>query len=120
MLSVVTPEGQQFGCSFPLFSEAIGDGIRGADLHGINIFRFIDSQMIGSLVVPQAITPGEMTNVKRQLKAREDGDWKRIEWSLVAEPSLKELEVVHGRLLAMDPKVCSAIMPEVVKMNKNK
>ena len=67
--------------------------------------KAFDHQMTGHVLAPQVITPGEMTNVKRQLKAREDGDWKRIEWSLVAEPSLRELEVVHGRLLAMDPKV---------------
>ena len=69
--------------------------------------------MTGHVLVPQVITPGEMTNVKRQLKAREDGDWKRIEWSLVAEPSLRELEVVHGRLLAMDPKVHSETGPYI-------
>lgn len=46
-----------------------------------------------------------MTNVKRQLKVREDGGWKRIEWSLAAQPAPRDLEVLQARLLAMDPKV---------------
>lgn len=54
----------------------------------------------------QVVTPGEMTNVKRQLKAREEGGWKHVEWSLVRKPPLKDLELVYGRLLALDPKVC--------------
>ncbi|CAL5222260.1 g4597 [Coccomyxa viridis] len=52
----------------------------------------------------QVMTPGEYGNVKAQLKAREDGDWKKVEWSLVRRPHLHELEVVHGRLIAQNPK----------------
>ena len=43
--------------------------------------------------------------MKAQLKAREDGGWKRVEWSLARRPHLHELEVVHGRLIAQNPKV---------------
>lgn len=50
------------------------------------------------------ITPVEMTNVKKQLKMREDGNWKRIEWSLGKELQPHDISVVHGRLMAMDPK----------------
>lgn len=53
------------------------------------------------------MTPAEYGNVKAQLKAREDGDWKKVEWSLVRRPHLHELEVVHGRLIAQNPKVRS-------------
>jgi hypothetical protein len=52
----------------------------------------------------QLITPVEMTNVKKQLKMREDGNWKRIEWSLGKELQPHDISVVHGRLMAMDPK----------------
>lgn len=53
------------------------------------------------------MTPGEYGNVKAQLKAREDGDWKKVEWSLARRPALHELEVVHGRMIAPNPKVSS-------------
>ena len=53
----------------------------------------------------QIMTPAEYGNVKAQLKAREDGEWKKVEWSLVRRPHLHELEVVHGRLIAQNPKV---------------
>lgn len=66
----------------------------------------------------QIVTPAEYGNVKAQLKAREDGGWKRVEWSLVRRPHLHELEVVHGRLIAQNPKVYTAptlhILPRVV------
>ena len=55
----------------------------------------------------QILTPAEYSNVKAQLKAREDGGWKRIEWSLARRPHLHELEVVHGRMIAPNPKVSS-------------
>ena len=44
------------------------------------------------------------TDVKRQLKAREEGGWARIAWALEERPELNQMEVVHGRLLAIDPK----------------
>ena len=49
--------------------------------------------------------------MKAQLKAREDGGWKKVEWSLVRRPHLHELEVVHGRLIAQNPKVNTAPPP---------
>ena len=51
------------------------------------------------------MTPAEYGNFKAQLKAREDGDWRRVEWSLARRPLLHELEVVHGRMIAPNPKV---------------
>jgi len=53
----------------------------------------------------QITTGAEYGNVKAQLKAREDGDWKKVHWSLVRRPHLHELEVVHGRMIAPNPKV---------------
>ena len=53
------------------------------------------------------MTPAEYGNFKAQLKAREDGDWKRVDWSLARRPLLNELEVVHGRMIAPNPKVWS-------------
>ena len=56
----------------------------------------------------QLVTPGEYTNFKRQLKAREEGGWKRVDWSLVVEPRLRELELLHARLMSFNPKVSSS------------
>ena len=55
----------------------------------------------------QIMTPAEYGNFKAQLKAREEGDWKRVDWSLARRPLLHELEVVHGRMIAPNPKVRS-------------
>ena len=52
----------------------------------------------------QLVTPAIYTDMKRQIKAREDGGWKRLEWALVQAPTLKEIEVVQGRLISIDPK----------------
>ena len=58
----------------------------------------------------QILTPAEYSNAKAQLKAREDGGWKRVEWSLARRPHLHELEVVHGRMIAPNPKVSSSAL----------
>ena len=52
----------------------------------------------------QLVTPAVFTDMKRQIKAREDGGWKRVHWELVKKPTLKEIEVVQGRLISIDPK----------------
>lgn len=52
----------------------------------------------------QLVTPAVFTDMKRQLKAREDGGWQRVEWELLQAPTLKEMEVVQGRLVSIDPK----------------
>lgn len=51
------------------------------------------------------MTPAAYGTVKAQLKAREDGGWKRVSWSLARRPQLNELELVHARLIASNPKV---------------
>ena len=43
--------------------------------------------------------------MKAQLRARASGGWARVEWALARRPGLHELELVHARLLALDPKV---------------
>ena len=65
----------------------------------------------------QIMTPAEYGNFKAQLKAREDGDWKRVEWSLARRPLLHELEVVHGRMIAPNPKVCDMPCRALTKNN---
>ncbi|CAL8465265.1 g4800 [Coccomyxa elongata] len=52
----------------------------------------------------QRMTPAAYGTVKAQLKAREDGGWKRVAWSLARRPQLNELELVHARLIAANPK----------------
>ena len=51
------------------------------------------------------MTPAAYGTVKAQLKAREDGGWKRVAWSLARRPQLNELELVHARLITANPKV---------------
>ena len=48
-----------------------------------------------------------MSNLKRQLKARQDGAWARVHWGLAAAVQPHEMEVVQGRLIVADPKVSS-------------
>ena len=49
--------------------------------------------------------------MKAQLKGREEGGWKSFDWSLVRRPHLHELEVVHARLIAQNPKVSLGTIP---------
>jgi hypothetical protein len=53
----------------------------------------------------QLLTPAEYGLVKAQLRARQEGGWKRVAWSLARRPQLHELELLHARLLAINPKV---------------
>ncbi len=46
-------------------------------------------------------TESLLTALKREIKQREAGGWARVEWSLEA---LEECAVVHGRLVAPNPK----------------
>lgn len=57
---------------------------------------------------PQRLTPVEYGNVKAQLRARQAGGWAAVEWALARRPALHELELVHARLLALNPKVWAA------------
>jgi large subunit ribosomal protein L45 len=46
-------------------------------------------------------TESLMVDIKRELKQRTAGGWARVDWALV---STEECAVVHGRLVAPDPK----------------
>lgn len=52
----------------------------------------------------QRLTPVEYSNVKSQLRARGAGGWARVDWALARRPALHELELLHARLLALNPK----------------
>ncbi|PRW59403.1 39S ribosomal mitochondrial [Chlorella sorokiniana] len=52
----------------------------------------------------QLVTPAVFSDMKRQLKQREDGGWAHVQWDLVKEPSVDDLLTVHGRLIMIDPK----------------
>lgn len=52
----------------------------------------------------QLVSPAIFSDMKKQIKAREDGGWKRVDWALTQKPTLKEIEVVQGRLISVDPK----------------
>ena len=45
------------------------------------------------------------SELKRELRQREGAGWKRVKWGLAQTPELGELEVVHGRLIYLNPKV---------------
>lgn len=52
----------------------------------------------------QLVTPAVYSDMKRQLRQREDGGWARVEWALAAPVALADAEVCHGRLILADPK----------------
>ena len=56
------------------------------------------------LACPQRLTPVEYSNVKAQLRARGAGGWAHVAWALARRPQLHELELLHARLLALNPK----------------
>lgn len=53
----------------------------------------------------QATTPALFGDMKREIKARQDGGWKSVRWSMVKRPSLGQLDILHGRIMAQNPKV---------------
>lgn len=48
--------------------------------------------------------PAVFTDMKRQIKARLDGGWDKVHWCLSSAPAINQVEVVHARLIAADPK----------------
>lgn len=52
----------------------------------------------------QATTPALFGDMKREIKARQDGGWKSVRWSMVKRPELKQLDILHGRIMASNPK----------------
>ena len=50
------------------------------------------------------VAPVIFTDMKRQLKVREEGGWKRVEWKMSIKPEMHTTEVVQGRMIAADPK----------------
>lgn len=52
----------------------------------------------------QATTPALFGDMKREIKARQDGGWKSVRWSMVKRPSLGQLDILHGRIMAQNPK----------------
>lgn len=61
----------------------------------------------------QRMTPAAYGTVKAQLKARDEGGWQRVAWSLARRPHLHELELLHARLIATNPKVGSRANPPI-------
>lgn len=53
----------------------------------------------------QLVTGSMYTQLKRDLRQREAAGWKQVAWDLAEAPQLKQLEVVHGRLIYLNPKV---------------
>ena len=53
----------------------------------------------------QLVTPAIFADMKRQLRQREEGGWRRVQWELVSPPTPREVQVVQGRLILIDPKV---------------
>ena len=49
-------------------------------------------------------TPPIFSDMKKQIKQRRDGGWTRIEWKMVEDPALYDLEMLHARLVSADPK----------------
>lgn len=49
-------------------------------------------------------TPPIFSDMKKQLRQRQYGGWKRIEWTLKKKPDLYEMELVQARVIAADPK----------------
>ena len=55
--------------------------------------------------VAQLVTTPVYAAMKREIKARLDGGWSRVDWALPTRPQLRDLEVVHGRMVYLNPKV---------------
>lgn len=45
------------------------------------------------------------SELKRELRQRDAAGWAKVKWELPQPPALNEMEVVHGRLIYLNPKV---------------
>mmetsp|Transcript_32105 Transcript_32105/g.91034 ORF Transcript_32105/g.91034 Transcript_32105/m.91034 type:complete len:215 (+) Transcript_32105:629-1273(+) len=58
----------------------------------------------GELTLLRRQTTGQCFGLmKRELKARDKANWGKVSWGLAEEPRLSDLELVQGRMLALDP-----------------
>lgn len=57
------------------------------------------------MMLQQATTPALFDSMKREIKARQDGGWRSVRWSMVKPPRLGQMDIVHGRIMAQNPKV---------------
>ena len=61
--------------------------------------------------LPQVVTMAELSNLKHQLRARENAAWSRITWGLARPVQLHELEVLQGRMIVRDAKASRVMSP---------
>lgn len=73
----------------------------------LRVYEDINTQVAAgdrrSLITSTA--PNMNSMFKRQIKAREDAGWTKIEWALAERPDIKDVNVVQGRAAMGDPKV---------------
>ena len=75
--------------------------VEGAEPHAPSLCSYPDSDATAA----QLVTASVYAAMKREIRARQDGGWARVEWALPTRPQLRDLEVVHGRMLYLNPKV---------------
>ena len=56
----------------------------------------------------QLTTGGMFSELKADLRRRDAAGWARVKWEMRRAPALNELEVVHGRLIYLNPKASNA------------
>ena len=58
--------------------------------------------------VVQATTPALFGDMKREIRARQDGGWRSVRWKMLKRPRLNQIQIVHGRIMAQNPKVSTS------------
>mmetsp|Transcript_2703 Transcript_2703/g.8090 ORF Transcript_2703/g.8090 Transcript_2703/m.8090 type:complete len:265 (-) Transcript_2703:42-836(-) len=80
--------------------------LRGFKLVALDIYKQTNAALAtGDVsVLRSRTTPPIFSDMKKQIKQREKAGWWRVEWDLVEEPELRDVELVQARVIAADQK----------------
>ena len=83
-----------------------GWDLRRFKLEALDMYRSTNAALgAGDVGAPRHLTtPPISSDMKKQIKQREKTGWSTVEWALVEEPALRDLELVQVRVVAADQK----------------
>lgn len=83
-----------------------GWDLRRFKLEALDMYRSTNAALAAGDVgaLRHLTTPPIFSDMKKQIKQREKTGWSTVEWALVEEPALRDLELVQVRVVAADQK----------------
>lgn len=80
--------------------------LRRFKLEALDIYKETNAALASGdmSVLRSRASPPIFSDMKKQIKQREKAGWSRVDWELVEEPELRNLELVQARVIAADQK----------------